>query len=105
MGKIPKELSDKAMFAGYTEPETFETMFLAAEAEEQPAAKPKKKSAGENLQLAYLTAELQEKLGKALLDLKMELYKEGIVDYDIKVKRDGKNIVLVPSVGKAKTNK
>ena len=38
--------------------------------------------------------ELQEKVGKALLELKVELYKDGIVDFDVKVMRQGKEIIL-----------
>jgi hypothetical protein len=102
MAKIPKDLADKDMFQGYKEKASFESMFLAAEEEPQSVTKVQKKSAVENLQLAYLTPALQEKIGKMLLDLKMDLYKEGIVDYEIKAKREGRNIILVPSMTKGK---
>ncbi|WP_177504812.1 hypothetical protein [Anaerosinus sp.] len=94
MAKIPKNLTDKAMFEDYKEVETFETMFST---EEEPQAKPKVKGKGkdkEDLSTAFLTKELQEKIGKALLELKLELYKEGIVEYDIKVVREEKKILL-----------
>ncbi len=92
MAKIPRNLTDKAMFADYKEVETFETMFST---EEEPQAKPKVKGKDkEDLSTAFLTKELQEKIGKALLELKLELYKEGIVEYDIKVVREGKKILL-----------
>lgn len=96
MAKIPKNLTDKAMFSGVKEVETFETMFFA---EEEPEVKPPPKTKAnekEDLATSFLTKELQEKLGKALLDLKLDLYKEGIVDYEIKIKREGQNILLVP---------
>lgn len=82
------------MFEDYKEVETFETMFST---EEEPQAKPKVKVKGkdkEDLSTAFLTKELQEKIGKALLELKLELYKEGIVEYDIKVVREEKKILL-----------
>lgn len=90
------------MFQGYKEKASFESMFLAGEEEPQPVSKVPKKAAAENLQLAYLTPALQEKIGKLLLELKMDLYKEGLVDYEIKAKREGRNIVLVPSLPKGK---
>lgn len=90
MAKIPKNLDDKAMFAGVKEEQTFETMFFA---EEETEAKPKAKEK-EDLAAAYFTPELREKLGKALLELKLDLYKEGLVDYEIKLSRQGHAIVL-----------
>jgi hypothetical protein len=105
MAKIPKNLSDKAMVAGFKEQKTFETMFLDAE-EEETVAKPKPKSKEkEDLSTAFFNKELQEKIGKILLEIKLELYKEGIVDYDIKVAREGKRIVLSAVPIKKKANK
>jgi len=107
MAKIPKNLSDKAMVAGFKEEKNFEHMFLAAE-EEEPVVKPKPKNSSkekEDLSTAFLTKELQEKIGKALLELKLELYKDGMVDYNIKVARDGKQIVLSAVPLKKKVNK
>lgn len=94
MAKIPKNLTDKAMFNGYKEQETFETMFLADE-----PVKPKPKIKGEKketLDTAFLTQELQEKIGKLLLEVKLDLYKEGVVDYTVKAAREGNRIVLTP---------
>ena len=54
------------------------------------------KSQSVNLNTAFLSEELQEKIGKALLDLKLELYKEGMVDYKIKVVRENHKITLLP---------
>jgi hypothetical protein len=107
MAKIPKNLSDKVMVAGFKEEKNFEHMFLAAE-EEEPFVKPKPKGANkekEDLSTAFLTKELQEKIGKALLELKLELYKEGMIDYDIKIAREGKQIVLSTVPIKKKVNK
>ena len=103
MGKIPKNLSDKAMFGGYKEQESFESVFLAAE--EEPSTQSVKKPKAENLNTAFLPIGLQEKIGKLLLELKVDLYKEGIVDYEIKAKREGNTIVLSPFVYKDKPKK
>lgn len=105
MTKIPKDLADKDMFKDYKEDKTVEAMFLASEKKADRPPSLKKRSEREELQLDYLTPVLQEKLGKALLDLKVVLYKEGIVDYDIKVKRDGQKIILSPIESKKKVQK
>lgn len=107
MAKIPKNLSDKVMVAGFKEEKNFEHMFLVAE-EEETFVKPKPKGTNkekENLSTAFFTKELQEKIGKALLELKLELYKDGMIDYDIKVAREGKQIVLSAVPIKKKANK
>ncbi|MBP2632922.1 MAG: hypothetical protein H6Q70_3550 [Firmicutes bacterium] len=107
MVRIPKNLSDKVMVAGFKEEKNFEHMFLAAE-EDEPFVKPKPKEINkekEDISTAFLTKELQEKIGKSLLELKLELYKDGLVDYDIKVVRDGKQIVLSAVPIKKKANK
>lgn len=103
MAKIPKNLSDQAMFAGVEEKESFETMLLD---DKQPQARPKSKAKEkEDLALSFLTPELQEKIGRCLLELKLELFKEGVVGYDIKVAREGKKIVLSPAARKKKAAK
>lgn len=102
MAKIPKGLADKDMFVGVKEIETFETMVFT---EEVPVAKPKVKTKEkDDLATAFLTKELQEKIGKALLELKLDLFKEGLVDYDIKVVREDKKIILSAMPTKKKVN-
>jgi len=49
----------------------------------------------------FFTPELQEKVGKALLEQKVELYKQGIVDYKIQVVRQGKQITLTATPSNA----
>lgn len=106
MAKIPKNLSDKSMMGKYTEEITFENDIFA---EEKVAAKPIKpeKKASVAYVSEFFTPELQEKVGKALLELKVELYKQGIVDFDIKVARQDKQVVLtaVPSKAQKKNAK
>lgn len=93
--KIAKNLSDAEMFKNYKEELTFENS--AADAE--PTAKPVKRPAdagkkAEDINTAFLTPELQQQIGKALLELKLQLFKEGVVDYNLKVTREGRRIVL-----------
>lgn len=101
--KIKKNLSDADMFVGYEEPETFENVW-----EDTPVKPPVKsmksvKKDEEGIG-AFFTPELQEQVGKALLELKLELYKQGIIDYRLEVSREGNAVVLrgVNAVGKKK---
>mgnify|MGYP003595618309 CR=1 FL=1 len=97
MSKIPRNLSDKDMLHDYKEEQTLESVFLDAEAKED---KKRRRNASvqpkENLQLAYLTPDIVDRLGKLLLELKLDLYQQGITDYTMKVKRAGRDIVLSP---------
>lgn len=95
MAKIPKNLSDKDMFKDYKEEKTLETMFLEAE-EKSAKAKPAKKTAAD-IKIAYLTQDVIDSLGKMLLQLKLDFYKEGTVDYTMKIEREGNKIVLYPA--------
>ncbi|VBB06641.1 Hypothetical protein LUCI_1877 [Lucifera butyrica] len=102
MGKIKKNLTDQEMLAGYQEKITFEHM----PDEEVPAKQDKssKKPSADHFANAFLSPELEEKIGKLLLELKLKLFKEGIVDYEIKPVLDGTQIVLraVPKPAKEK---
>ena len=40
--------------------------------------------------------ELVEELGRKLLELKMELFREGVKNYTLKVKKDGHTITIKP---------
>lgn len=95
MPKIPKNLSDKDMFQDYVEEETLEDRFLAAE----KAADKKRREAAKTeppaeLARAGFTPELTDKLGRALMELRMMLANEGIRDYQFKIRREGRTIVL-----------
>ena len=97
MAKIPKNLSDKDMMAGYVEDTSLEDVFLKAEKEAD--AKRRARAGIEppaDLARAGFTPALTDKLGRALLELKMELYREDIREYTFKISRDGHNIVLTP---------
>ena len=99
MAKIPKNLSDKSMVGNYKEEITFENDIFADEVARPVKVVAKKEKAG--YVSDFFTPELQEKVGKALLELKLELYKDGIVDFNIKVAREGKQIILTAAPSKA----
>lgn len=104
MAKIPKGLSDKDMLQGYVEQVTMEDQFMAAEEAED---RRRRARAGlgrpeKNIALTGFSDELVEDLGKKLLELKMELFREGIKNYTMKVKRDGRIITIKPVVLKEK---
>jgi hypothetical protein len=102
--KIKKNLSDSDMLKGWQEESTFETEILEEETVARPV-KTTKKDAAEDINSAYLTPELKESVGKALLELKLNLYKQGIVDYQVKVACQDNQVILtaVPAKVKVKT--
>lgn len=102
--KIRKNLSDEEMFANYKEEITFENAWDDTVVAE-PAVKTVKKDSEKEGIHSFFTPELQEQVGKALLELKVQLYKEGIIDYRIEVSREGRQVILtaVNAVGKKKT--
>lgn len=93
MAKIPKNLSDKSMFGDFQEEITFENDIFSGEVATSKPVKPLKKEKAPYVS-EFFTDDLQEKVGKLLLELKVELYKEGIVDFDVKVARQGKEVIL-----------
>jgi len=99
--KIRKNLSDEEMLANYKEDTSFETM-IHAEEKVKSGRSAAKSPAGNDLYGSMVTPELQEKIGKALLELKLDLYKRGIVDYDIKVVREGNKVILSAVAGRVK---
>lgn len=101
MSKIPKGLTDKDMMQNYVEEVSLEDKFIEAE---KIADKKRREQAGieppAKLGQAGFTPQLTEELGKALLQLKMEFYREGIKNFSYKIKRDGENIILMPKYKK-----
>jgi hypothetical protein len=102
MANIPKDLSDADMFKHYKETISFEND-PQPDDKLSPAAKPSKNER-QGYEASFLTPQLQQAVGKALLALKLKLYKEGIVDYDIKVKQEGHQVLLT-AVPKKRLNK
>ncbi|TCL38270.1 hypothetical protein EV210_104253 [Anaerospora hongkongensis] len=88
---IKKNLSDSDMFVGHKEVITFENNPVEEEAVKPVKAAAKKQP---DFHSSFFTPDLQEKVGKALLEIKMQLFKEGIVDFDLKVNREGTKVVL-----------
>ncbi|MDR3590839.1 MAG: hypothetical protein P4N41_14400 [Negativicutes bacterium] len=102
MVKIPKNRQDSEMVGSFSEPSSFEH---ASDGDPVlPVAKPAKIEAPKPAYAAFFTPELQEDLGKALLNLKLKLYKQGIVDYTLKVVCEETQVVLkaVPVTKKPK---
>ncbi|MGL5511693.1 MAG: hypothetical protein ACRDBM_00435 [Sporomusa sp.] len=100
MVKIKKNLSDAEMMKGWQQQPSFETDFTDEPV--QPITKLQKKDLAEDINNAYLTPELKEAVGKALLELKLNLYKDGIVDYQIKVSCQGNQVLLTAVPPKVK---
>lgn len=101
MSKIPKGLTDKDMLANFVETETLEDKFIAAEKIEN--ARKKANAAIEppvQLAKAGFTPALADELGRAILNLKMELKLRGADSITFKIKREGENIVIVPKYKK-----
>lgn len=102
MLKIKKNLSDSDMLKGWQEQTTFETETLDEPTRQAPDRFGRKEPA-DDINSAYLTPELKEQIGKALLALKLKLYKEGMVDYQIKVSSQDRQVLLTAVPVKAKT--
>lgn len=95
MSKIPKNLSDKDMFKDYVEDTSIEDRFRAAEKKKQESLE-----APADFLRAGFTPQLTEELARALLQLKMELYREDVKNYTFQIKREGEKIVLIPKYKK-----
>ena len=92
--KIPRGLTDKDMFKDYVEEETVEESFLRQEAKREQERAEKDR---QNLVAAGFPPGLTKALSEELLKLKLDLFAEGVNDYTLTVKRDGKNIVITPT--------
>ncbi|ACV61797.1 hypothetical protein Dtox_0903 [Desulfofarcimen acetoxidans DSM 771] len=92
--KIRKNLTDQDMLASFlinNKGERITCLFDEEEAE--PSAQPVKRASTKE-ESSFLTPELQEKVDKALLELKVKLFKDGIIDYEIKVSLQANQVVL-----------
>lgn len=91
--KIKRGLSDQEMVGKWQEKATFEHGI-----EEVPTGKPTQPAKKES----FFSSELQEKVAKSLLEIKLSLFQQGILDYDIKVSRDANKVILtaVPTTRK-----
>lgn len=83
---IPKNRSDQEMLVSFEEVKESST-------QQSPHDKDSKST---NSFASFFSSDLQEQIGKELLNLKIKLYKEGIVDFDLKVKTVENEIILTP---------
>ncbi|MDU2117397.1 MAG: hypothetical protein E7E89_06480 [Veillonella sp.] len=90
--KIQKGLSDADMMKNFKDTENFED-----------TQSPKQKE--DAFYREFLTEKVETMIGKMLLDIKMEYFKEGEGAFSIQVKREGKNIVLETAPKKVKPEK
>ena len=98
MAKIPKNLSDRDMFKGYVEEDTLADTFLKAEKREDAKRAQRRAAEREDISTLALSPQIVKQLGKMLLELKMTLFQDGVRNYDIRVRRDGRKIVLEPVI-------
>ena len=92
--KIKRGLSDQEMLGKWQEKASFEHGITE---EEVKPSKPAKKE-------SFFSPELQDKVAKSLLEIKVSLFQQGILDYDIRVSREGNKVILT-AVPAQKTKK
>ncbi len=101
MAKIPRNRPDAEMLGSMAEEESFEHLSDGTASRPAPKA-TRKEAAPPTPYAAFFTPELQERVGKALLNLKVNLYKQGIVDFEVKVLCESDHIVIKAVPAKAK---
>ena len=77
----------------------FGTIFIMAGNSAEKKAKESVEAPADFLRAGF-TPQLTEELARALLQLKMELYREDVKNYTFQIKRDGEKIVLIPKYKK-----
>lgn len=97
--KIPRNLSDKDMFKDWKEEPTIEETMLKAAEPQKALARPqaRRTNASEQREGAYSTYLSQDAIDtmeKLLLEIKLDLFRQGVSDYRINVRRDGNTILL-----------
>ncbi len=102
--KIQKGLSDEDMMKGFAEEETFETALLKDDAStsNKAAVKPKDRKIEDDFYQEFLTERVKTEIGKLLLAIKMDYFKDDVKDFSIQVKRNGQNIILETAPKKVK---
>jgi hypothetical protein len=94
--KIPKNRSIEDMFQGVQEEETFETAGWEDEPDQprRVVKKPAKEQTAADFRKQFFSDDLQEKVGRLLLDIKMAYYKDGFGDISMQIVKDGRNVVI-----------
>ncbi len=109
MPKIPRNLSDKDMFKDWQEEPTLEETMLKASEPNSAARSQGKRTSIHSGKLdgaysTYLSQDAIDTLEKLLLEIKLDLFKQGIADYHINVRRE-KNVILLEHVWAEETLK
>lgn len=91
MGKIQKDRSDSEMFVNWHEDSSFEN---AADGVNEPRQIHHPVTAEEKGLQSFLTPDIRDAIGKALLELKVNLYKQGIVDFKLQTAVKDNQIIL-----------
>lgn len=92
MSKIKKDLSDHDMLKNWHEKETFETAFLRDEESGKSVGSVRKTEKEES----FLPEEVNQKLEKLVLDVRLEFFKQGTKELKWKVTRTADGILLTP---------
>ena len=104
--KIQKGLTDADMMKNFKDTENYEETMLDIErSAKKPVVHQSPKQEKEAFYREFLTEKVETLIGKMLLDIKMEYFKEGEGDFSIQVKRDEKNIVIETAPKKVKPEK
>ena len=95
--KIKRGLSDSDMIGKWQETPSFEH----ATEEETPKIV---QTPQQHKKESFFTPDLQDQVAKKLLEIKLALYQQGVLDYDIKVSRENNSVILtaVPRKSKVK---
>lgn len=91
MGKIQKNRNDSEMFVNWHEDASFENV---ADGQDEPRDVHLPAKAEEKGLQSFFTPELKEEIGKALLTLKVNLYKQGIVDFKLQTAVKDNQIIV-----------
>ena len=100
--KIKKNLPDSAMFTGEEKYDATPSkkVDIKPSVSQNTQIKPEKtevviKKESKNFKTGFLPEELIEEISEALLKLKLNLKKEeDIVDYDLKVRQEGREVII-----------
>lgn len=94
--KIQKNLSDADMMKGFNEEATFEETMMKSEEIVFHKGKTVKAapSIEEDALDEFLKPSAKAEIGKQLLALKLEYFKEGVKDFSVQVRRQGTQIII-----------
>lgn len=93
--RIPKNLTDADMYLQAQEKTTFETDVYTETDRQSARVKTTSKVSTSDFHRGFLSEKVAERIGELMLQIKMEYYREEIVDFSVEVRKEGRNIVLV----------